>query len=89
MVSGGARNAGTQYEQLIQKLMEMDGDAGKVLKLFCIPKTKLKNFLELASVIWRHPVLLHTKDPLNSPLTSLENETLQAEAIKLFKVIFS
>lgn len=29
VVSGGARNSGTQYEQLIQKLMEMDGDASK------------------------------------------------------------
>lgn len=29
VVSGGARNAGTQYEQLIQKLMEVDGDESK------------------------------------------------------------
>lgn len=29
VVSGGARNAGTQYEQLIQKLMEIDGDESK------------------------------------------------------------
>lgn len=52
-------------------------------------KLKLKSLLKkfTASVIWRHPVLLHVKDALTSPLTSLETETLQAEAIKLFKVI--
>ncbi|XP_035899801.1 uncharacterized protein CG43867 isoform X10 [Anopheles stephensi] len=65
VVSGGGPNAGTQYEQLIQKLMETDGDPNCVL--------------------WRHPILLHTKDNITSPLTSLHSETLQAEAIKLFK----
>uniref|UniRef100_A0A336LP84 CSON015304 protein n=1 Tax=Culicoides sonorensis TaxID=179676 RepID=A0A336LP84_CULSO len=67
VVSGGAKNSGTQYEQLIQKLMEVDG--------------------EETSVIWRHPVLLHTKDSLTSPLTSLETESLHGEAIKLFKSV--
>uniref|UniRef100_A0A182N608 Plekhh1 n=1 Tax=Anopheles dirus TaxID=7168 RepID=A0A182N608_9DIPT len=65
VVSGGGPNAGTQYEQLIQKLMETDGDPNCVL--------------------WRHPILLHTKDNITSPLTSLHSETLQAEALKLFK----
>ncbi|XP_038119888.1 uncharacterized protein CG43867 isoform X4 [Culex quinquefasciatus] len=65
VVSGGGPNAGTQYEQLIQKLMETDGDPNCVL--------------------WRHPILLHTKDNITSPLTSLHSETLQSEAIKLFK----
>ncbi|XP_058445741.1 uncharacterized protein CG43867 isoform X5 [Malaya genurostris] len=65
VVSGGGPNAGTQYEQLIQKLMETDGDPNCVL--------------------WRHPILLHTKDNITSPLTSLHSETLQAEAVKLFK----
>ncbi|XP_055545921.1 uncharacterized protein CG43867 isoform X5 [Wyeomyia smithii] len=65
VVSGGGPNAGTQYEQLIQKLMETDGDPNCVL--------------------WRHPILLHTKDNITSPLTSLHSETLQVEAIKLFK----
>lgn len=31
VVSGGGPNAGTQYEQLVQKLMETDGDASKIL----------------------------------------------------------
>ena len=30
VVSGGGPNAGTQYEQLVQKLMELDGDASKL-----------------------------------------------------------
>lgn len=66
VVSGGGPSAGTQYEQLVQRLMETDGDPGCVL--------------------WRHPLLLHTKESITSPLTSLTSETLQTEAIKLFKV---
>lgn len=31
VVSGGGPNAGTQYEQLVQKLMELDGDPSKSL----------------------------------------------------------
>ncbi|KAJ1528437.1 hypothetical protein ONE63_006849 [Megalurothrips usitatus] len=65
VVSGGGPNAGTQYEQLVQKLMETDGDANCVL--------------------WRHPHLLHSKEPIASPLTTLNSPALQAEAIKLFK----
>ncbi|XP_067636233.1 uncharacterized protein CG43867 isoform X3 [Eurosta solidaginis] len=67
VVSGGGPNAGTQYEQLVQKLMETDGDPNCVL--------------------WRHPILLHTKDAITSPLTSLHTEAMQPEAIKLFKSI--
>lgn len=65
VVSGGGPNAGTQYEQIVQKLMETDGDANNVL--------------------WRHPLLLHSKEPISSPLTTLHSASLQAEAIKLFK----
>ncbi|XP_017775898.1 PREDICTED: uncharacterized protein CG43867 isoform X3 [Nicrophorus vespilloides] len=73
VASGGGPSTGTQYEQLIHKLMEVDGDPNCVL--------------------WRHPVLLHvpcTKDgaiPSYFPLTTLSTETLQAEAIKLFKCL--
>jgi len=66
VVSGGGPSAGTQYEQLVQRLMETDGDS--------------------SCVLWRHPLLLHTKESITSPLTSLTSETLQTEAIKLFKV---
>lgn len=65
VVSGGGPNAGTQYEQLVQKLMETDGDP--------------------TCVYWRHPILLHTKEVIASPLSSLHSELLQTEAIKLFK----
>ncbi|XP_035729836.1 uncharacterized protein CG43867-like isoform X2 [Vespa mandarinia] len=65
VVSGGGPSAGTQYEQLVQRLMETDGDS--------------------SCVLWRHPLLLHTKENITSPLTSLTSEALQTEAIKLFK----
>lgn len=35
VVSGGGPNAGTQYEQLVQKLMELDGDPSKHTVLCC------------------------------------------------------
>ncbi|KAH8419915.1 hypothetical protein KR009_003841 [Drosophila setifemur] len=67
VVSGGGPSAGTQYEQIVQKLMETDGDPNCVL--------------------WRHPILLHTKDTISAPLSSMHTETMQPEAIKLFKSI--
>lgn len=66
IVSGGGPNSGTQFEQLIQKIMEADGD--------------------LNSVLWRHPILLYSKENTTTPLTSLNSEELQNEALKLFKV---
>ncbi|KAG5682451.1 hypothetical protein PVAND_011802 [Polypedilum vanderplanki] len=65
IVSGGGLNSGTQFEQIVQKLMEADGDAN--------------------SVLWRHPILLYSKENLTTPLTSLHSEELQNEALKLFK----
>ncbi|XP_050550138.1 uncharacterized protein CG43867 isoform X5 [Spodoptera frugiperda] len=67
VVSGGGLSQGTHFEQLIQKLMETDGDPNCVL--------------------WRHPTLLYSKENLTSPLTSLNSEALQAEALKLFKCV--
>lgn len=67
IVSGGGLNSGTQFEQIVQKLMEADGDANNVL--------------------WRHPILLYCKEHITTPLTSLNSEELQNEALKLFKVI--
>lgn len=37
-------------------------------------------------VLWKHPILLHSKEAISSPLTTLSAESLQYEAIKLFKV---
>ncbi|XP_054722183.1 uncharacterized protein CG43867-like [Uloborus diversus] len=65
VVSSGDNLVGTQYEQLIAKLMEVDADE--------------------ACVVWRHPLLLYSKDPIAQPLTTLPSEQLQSEAIKLFK----
>nr|XP_032518579.1 uncharacterized protein CG43867 isoform X4 [Danaus plexippus plexippus] len=67
VVSGGGLSQGTHFEQLIQKLMETDGDPNCVL--------------------WRHPTLLYSKENITSPLTSLNSEALQAEALKLFKCV--
>ncbi|XP_076358962.1 uncharacterized protein CG43867-like [Tachypleus tridentatus] len=67
VVSSGENLAGTQYEQLIARLMEVNGDEN--------------------SVIWRHPLLLYTKENLTQPLTTLPSDQLQVEAIKLFKSI--
>ncbi|XP_073830587.1 uncharacterized protein CG43867 isoform X7 [Musca autumnalis] len=67
VVSGGGPSAGTQYEQLVQKLMETDGDPN--------------------CVIWRHPILLHTKDTISAPMCTLHTESMHQEAIKLFKSI--
>ncbi|XP_064490249.1 uncharacterized protein CG43867-like isoform X2 [Ornithodoros turicata] len=67
VVSSGENIAGTSYEQLISKLMEVDGDEG--------------------SVIWKHPLLLYSKESISQPLTTLPSEALQTEAVKLFKSI--
>ena len=67
MCSGGDPKAGTQWEQLVQRLMEADGEA--------------------TSAIWRHPLLTHSKEAIAQPLTTFTQETLQTEAIKLFKSI--
>ena len=64
---GGDPKAGTQFEQLVQKVMEEDGDVN--------------------SPVWRHPLITHSKEPLTSPLTTFTPETLQAEAVKLFKSV--
>ena len=38
------------------------------------------------SVYWKHPVLLHTKEPVSKPLTTLPSVDLQDKALDLFKV---
>lgn len=89
VVSGAGPHAGTQYEQLIQKLMETDGDPSKNQRIFLVFRFNFRLiwfFSCIDCVLWRHPVLLYTKENITSPLTSLHSETLQAEAVKLFKV---
>ncbi len=48
---------------------------------------RIQNNSSTDCVVWRHPILLHTKEQIASPLSSLHSEMLQAEAIKLFKVL--
>ncbi|XP_077494597.1 uncharacterized protein CG43867 [Amblyomma americanum] len=67
VVSSGESASGSQYEQLVSRLLEVDGDPG--------------------SVVWRHPLLLHSKEPLSQPLTSLASEELQSQALRLFKSV--
>lgn len=87
VVSGGGPSAGTQYEQLVQKLMETDGDPSKCAP---VPQCWHVSFIHSSPpadcVLWRHPILLHTKDTITAPLSSMHTETMQPEAIKLFKV---
>ena len=66
VVSGGDPKAGSQFEQLVQKLMEEDGDA--------------------QSAVWKNPLMVYSKDPITAPLTTFTSDTLQTEALKLFKV---
>ncbi|XP_044747899.1 uncharacterized protein CG43867 isoform X7 [Coccinella septempunctata] len=73
VASGGGPSTGTQYEQLIHKLMEVDGDTNCVLwrhpVLLHVPCTK------------------DGAIPSYFPLTKLPTEALQSEAIKLFKCL--
>jgi pleckstrin homology domain-containing family H len=66
VVSGGNPKQGTQFEQLMQRLMEDDGNPN--------------------SPVWKHPLMVHSKDHLTAPLTTFTSDTLQSAALKLFKV---
>lgn len=46
----------------------------------------LTESLLLDSQIWKHPMLVFSKEALLSPLTTLPSQALQTEAVKLFKV---
>lgn len=40
----------------------------------------------LDCLLWKHPILLYSKEAISTSLTTLSVEALQYEAIKLFKV---
>uniref|UniRef100_A0A8D2Q929 Pleckstrin homology, MyTH4 and FERM domain containing H1 n=1 Tax=Varanus komodoensis TaxID=61221 RepID=A0A8D2Q929_VARKO len=63
--SGGGTNVGSVCEQLIGKLLDVEGDPN--------------------SPLWKHPILCHSKDGLQTSLTTLPSKALQTEALKLFK----
>ncbi|XP_048737628.1 pleckstrin homology domain-containing family H member 1-like isoform X3 [Ostrea edulis] len=64
---GGTGNVGTEYEQLIAKVMEVNGDPN--------------------SLYWKHPMMLHTKEPLTKPLATLPSEDLQEKSLDLSRDI--
>ncbi|KAG9344565.1 hypothetical protein JZ751_011236 [Albula glossodonta] len=73
---------GTEFEQLVGKLLHVEGDPGMCPSL----DEDLMMRLSLGwSQIWRHPTLCFSKEGLSSPLTTLPSQALQTEAIKLFK----
>lgn len=65
---GGTGKVGTEFEQLVAKVMEVGGN--------------------LNSMYWKHPKMLHTKEPIPSPMTTLPSEELQEQAVDLFKLVF-
>ncbi|XP_041353761.1 pleckstrin homology domain-containing family H member 2-like isoform X2 [Gigantopelta aegis] len=65
---GGAGNVGTNYEQLVSKLMEANGDPN--------------------SVLWKHPTLLHVKEMISKPITTLPSQDLQDKAVQLFRSVY-
>ncbi|XP_039597638.1 pleckstrin homology domain-containing family H member 1 isoform X2 [Polypterus senegalus] len=70
--SSGCSKVGTEYEQMISKLLDLEGDAA------CL-------FVLADSPLWNLPILCYNKEGLHSPLTTLPSEALQTEALKLFK----
>ena len=95
IVSGKGPNAGTQFEQLVHKLMDVEGDPSTFIFVFLgcaatffMLSRHLLNFVSTESSVWKNPLLLHSKESITSPLTTLSSVALQNEAIKLFKVCF-
>lgn len=102
---GGTGNVGTEYEQLIAKVMEANGDPSKSALIHALLQTKINwkilgwvvnklgmfskyssFFSFLDSLYWKHPMMLHTKEPLTKPLTTLPSEDLQERALDLSRV---
>ncbi|GAB1301373.1 Pleckstrin homology domain-containing family H member 2 [Apodemus speciosus] len=73
-------NVGSEFEQLVCKLLNIEGEPSG-----SPPIGMWKRHDTMASQIWRHPMLCHSKEGILSPLTTLPSEALQTEAIKLFK----
>nr|KAG5695938.1 hypothetical protein BaRGS_017519 [Batillaria attramentaria] len=65
---GGTGAVGTDYEQFIAKLMQVNADPN--------------------SGLWKHPLMLYTKEPLREPLTTLPSIELQRKALELFKTLY-
>lgn len=72
LASTGEHLAGTSFEHLVSRLMKAESDCADTLD---------------GHSLWKSPILLYTKDNISEPLTTLPNEHLKSEAIKLFKSI--
>jgi hypothetical protein len=91
VVSGGGPNSGTQYEQLIQKLMEIDGDPSELdrrrvligkgeLIVFFIPRLCSMASSGVATHKGKHFVTIHFITFRN--ITNRSNQTIQSEFLK-------
>ncbi|XP_036360051.1 pleckstrin homology domain-containing family H member 1 isoform X3 [Octopus sinensis] len=65
---GGTGNVGTEFEQIVAKVMEVGGNFN--------------------SIYWKNLKMLHTKEPITSPLTTLPSEELQQKGVELFKLVY-
>ncbi|GAB1608428.1 pleckstrin homology domain-containing family H member 1-like isoform X1, partial [Argonauta hians] len=65
---GGTGNVGTEFEQLVAKVMEAGGNFN--------------------SIYWKNLKMLHTKESITSPLTTLPSEELQQKGVDLFKLVY-
>jgi hypothetical protein len=72
VVSSGEHSAGTPFEHLISRLMRAETECADTLD---------------GHSLWKNPLLLYSKDSISEPLTTLPNDYLKSEAIKLFKSI--
>ena len=72
VASTGEHTAGTSFEHLVSRLMRAESDCADTLD---------------GHSLWKNPLLLYTKDNISEPLTTLPNERLKSEAVKLFKSI--
>ncbi|XP_003375233.1 putative MyTH4 domain protein [Trichinella spiralis] len=92
--SGGPQQAGSAFEQLINQLMKVDGQAGKNklyknIIQFCFTFTaihlrNLKSFC-LDSQLWKDPLISTCVERPTSPMTRITDETDRKTAFNLYK----
>lgn len=72
VVLSGEHSAGTPFEHLVSRLMSAETECVDTLD---------------GHSLWKNALLLYSKENICEPLTTLPNEYLKSEAIKLFKSI--
>lgn len=63
---------GTLFEHAISKLMQSDSPLRETANIDSSP-------------VWSEPILVHSKESITQPLTTLPNDELRNEAVQLFK----